>query len=112
MYSLSLSFIDLYYIFNNNDFKIHLIPDKVQMHQAALTEPLSCLAHGLKRIGTIHVGYQVLIIGAGIIGLFWSCLLHLHGLRNTVTISEPQEKRRKIASKLGKYMLMISSLIS
>ncbi|KAF7405225.1 hypothetical protein HZH66_004131 [Vespula vulgaris] len=55
--------------------QIHLIPDKVQMHQAALTEPLSCLAHGLKRIGTIHVGYQVLIIGA--------------------------EKRRKIASKLG-----------
>ncbi|KAL2739592.1 D-arabinitol dehydrogenase 1-like [Vespula maculifrons] len=81
--------------------QIHLIPDKVQMHQAALTEPLSCLAHGLKRIGTIHVGNQVLIIGAGIIGLFWSCLLHLRGLRNTVTISEPQEKRRKIASKLG-----------
>lgn len=81
--------------------QVHLVPDEVQMDQAALAEPLSCLAHGLKKIGEIHVGYKVLVIGAGIIGLLWSCLLHLRGLRNTVTISEPQEKRRKMASNLG-----------
>lgn len=80
--------------------QVHLVADEVPMHQAALAEPLSCLAHGLKIIGKIDVGYNVLILGAGIIGLLWSCLLHLHGLRKTVTISEPQEKRRKMVSNL------------
>lgn len=84
-------------------FKVHLLPDGVDMSQAALTEPLSCLAHGWDKINPVNVGLNVLVIGAGIIGLLWACLLHLHGLRRTVTISEPQEKRRKVLPKLGNY---------
>lgn len=73
----------------------------MELHQAALTEPLSCLAHGWDKINPVHVGDKVLVIGAGIIGLLWACLLHLHGLRKTVTISEPQPRRRLAAKKLG-----------
>nr|XP_003708243.1 PREDICTED: D-arabinitol dehydrogenase 1-like isoform X1 [Megachile rotundata]XP_012152433.1 PREDICTED: D-arabinitol dehydrogenase 1-like isoform X2 [Megachile rotundata] len=80
--------------------QVHVLPDGIQMHQAALTEPLSCLAHGWDKINPVHVGLNVLVIGAGIIGLLWSCLLHLHGLRKTVTVSEPQEKRRNMVTKL------------
>lgn len=73
----------------------------MEMHQAALTEPLSCMAHGWDRINPVHVGDKVLVMGAGIIGLLWACLFHLHGLRKTVTISELQQKRKTLASNLG-----------
>lgn len=73
------------------------------MHHAVLSEPLSCLAHGLDKLNPVDVGSRVLVIGAGIIGLLWSCVFHLRGLRRTVTISEPQEKRRLFASNIGRY---------
>lgn len=82
-----------------------MLPDGVDLQQAVLLEPLSCLAHGWKRLNGINVGSNVLIIGAGIIGLLWTCMLHLHGLRKTVTISEPQDKRRKMLTMLGKNKL-------
>ncbi|XP_025073226.1 LOW QUALITY PROTEIN: D-arabinitol dehydrogenase 1-like [Pogonomyrmex barbatus] len=81
--------------------QVYLIPDEIEMRQAALTEPLSCMAHGWDKINPVNIGSKVLVIGAGIIGLLWACLLHLHGLRKTVTISEPQQKRKDIASNLG-----------
>lgn len=74
------------------------------MHQAVLSEPLSCLAHGWDKLNPVNVGNRVLVIGAGIIGLLWACLLHLHGLRKTVTISEPQQKRREHAIHLGNIL--------
>lgn len=80
------------------------------MHQAVLSEPLSCLAHGWSKVNPVNVGSKVLVIGAGIIGLLWACLLHLHGLRKTVTISEPQQKRRQIADNLGNTDLSLKRL--
>ncbi|XP_011301827.1 D-arabinitol dehydrogenase 1 [Fopius arisanus] len=80
--------------------QVHLLPEGVEMPQAALTEPLSCLAHGWDLINPVNVGSKVLIIGSGIIGLLWACLLHLHGLRKTVSISEPQPGRRAAVNKL------------
>lgn len=84
-----------------NFFQVHVIPDNIDLQQAVLLEPLSCLAHGWKRLNGVNVGSNVLVIGAGIIGLLWACMLHLHGLRKSVTVSEPQEKRRKMLNKLG-----------
>lgn len=80
--------------------QVYAVPDDVELHHAALTEPLSCLAHGWDKINPVKVGLNVLVIGAGIIGLLWACLLHLRGLRKTVTVSEPQEKRRVMVPKL------------
>lgn len=79
------------------------MPDGVELQQAVLTEPLSCIAHGWNKINPVHVGEKVLVLGAGIIGLLWTCMLHLHGLRKTVTISEPQEKRRSAVTQLGNF---------
>ncbi len=39
-------------------------------------------------------------MGAGIIGLFWTCLFHHHGYRN-VTVTEINEDRKKIVEGLG-----------
>lgn len=71
------------------------------MRHAVLSEPLSCMAHGWDKINPVNIGSKVLVIGAGIIGLLWTCLFHVHGLRKTVTISEPQQKRKVFASNLG-----------
>lgn len=67
---------------------------------AVLTEPLSCISHGWDRIAPIPVGYRILILGAGIIGNLWASVLHLQGHRR-VTVSEPQEARRKLLKNLG-----------
>lgn len=83
------------------EMQVHPVPDGVEMHQAVLAEPLSCLAHGWDKINPVNVGSKVLVVGAGIVGLLWACLLHLHGLRRTVTISELQEKRRALLANLG-----------
>ncbi|XP_076754740.1 sorbitol dehydrogenase [Xylocopa sonorina] len=80
--------------------QVHVLPDGVDLEQGALAEPLSCLAHGWRRLNGVDVGNKVLVIGAGIIGILWTCLLHLRGLKKTVTVSEPQEKRRQLVSKL------------
>jgi hypothetical protein len=69
---------------------------------AALTEPLSCLAHGWDIVSPIHVGEKILITGAGIIGNLWVCTLHLQGHRN-VTVSEPNTARLDMLKKLGQY---------
>ncbi|XP_072757798.1 sorbitol dehydrogenase [Anoplolepis gracilipes] len=81
--------------------QVYLIPDEIEMYHAVLSEPMSCLAHGWDKLNPVNVGNKVLVIGAGIIGLLWSCLLHLRGHRKTVTISEPQQKRREFAARLG-----------
>ncbi|KAG9430062.1 hypothetical protein HZU67_08343 [Apis mellifera carnica] len=54
--------------------QVYLIPDDVELHQAVLVEPLSCLAHGWKKLNSVNVGSNVLVIGAGIIGLLWAYL--------------------------------------
>ncbi|XP_071573995.1 sorbitol dehydrogenase [Temnothorax nylanderi] len=81
--------------------QVYLIPDEIEMRHAVLSEPLSCMAHGWDKINPVNIGSKVLVIGAGIIGLLWASLFHLHGLRKTVTISEPQQKRKNLASNLG-----------
>lgn len=71
------------------------------MHQAALTEPMSCIAHGWDIISPVNIGHKVLIIGAGIIGLLWACVLHINGLRKTVTVAERLPSRQKQIEKLS-----------
>ncbi|XP_034942042.1 D-altritol 5-dehydrogenase-like [Chelonus insularis] len=80
--------------------QVHHVPDDMEMHHAALAEPMACIAHGWDIMNPIHVGSQILVIGAGIIGLLWACILHLHGLRKTVTISEINAGRRAAVQKL------------
>ncbi|KAK7582619.1 hypothetical protein V9T40_014064 [Parthenolecanium corni] len=76
------------------------LPDSVRFDQAVLGEPLSCVTHALDVIGHIEVGKKILIVGAGIIGLLWSCVLHFMGHRN-VFIVQRTIKRRESFNKLN-----------
>ena len=50
--------------------------------------------------GGIADDAQILVMGAGIIGLLWTSLLHYHGYRD-VTVSEVAEGRKQLATNLG-----------
>ncbi|KAI4454959.1 sorbitol dehydrogenase [Holotrichia oblita] len=81
------------------DDQIMMVPSNITLAQAALCEPLSCLAHGWDKISPITIGKNILIIGAGIIGNLWVICLHLQGHRR-VTVSEPNPHRRQQLAKL------------
>jgi len=75
------------------------IPDSVDDAQAALIEPLSCAVHGLRRIGPV-VGEDVLLTGAGTMGLLLMQLLNMAGARS-VSVVDRKAARLQAAKTLG-----------
>jgi len=71
----------------------------ISFEKAAFTEPLACVVYGEQRI-KIEIGADVLIFGAGPIGL-----LHLqlskHNGASTVTVVDLNGDRLKLAKKMG-----------
>lgn len=78
---------------------IYVLPASISLDSAAYVEPLACAIHGQDRIG-INSGDVVLIIGGGPMGLAHTILSRSNGAA-CVVVSEPDEKRRKLALKLG-----------
>lgn len=85
---------------------VHIVPPQVTLRQAALCEPYSCILHGFDMLMPLATSSDILICGAGIIGLLWSCLLHFHGYRK-VTVSEVSERRRSLAGGLDLGYLVV-----
>lgn len=75
------------------------IPAHVSYEEAAITEPLACVLHGLEK-AHIRLGDTIAIIGAGPIGL-----LHLITARKMgagkIIISDLVDERLQLASRLG-----------
>jgi 2-desacetyl-2-hydroxyethyl bacteriochlorophyllide A dehydrogenase len=75
------------------------IPDSVDDAQGALIEPLSCAVHGLRRIGPV-IGQDVLLTGAGTMGLLLLQLLSNAGARS-VSVVDRKASRLAAAKKVG-----------
>lgn len=75
------------------------LPEYMSYQAGALIEPLSCCIRGLKNAGT-GFNDDVLIVGAGPIGLFHLQLSKIAGARKVI-VSEPNKQRRKVALELG-----------
>jgi NADPH2:quinone reductase len=75
------------------------IPDGVDDQQGALIEPLSCAVHGVRRIGSV-LGEDVLLIGAGTMGLLLLQLLNRAGARS-VTVVDRKASRLEVAKAVG-----------
>ena len=75
------------------------LPEYMSYQAGALIEPLSCCIRGLKNAGT-GFNDDVLIVGAGPIGLFHLQLSKIAGARKVI-VSEPNEQRRKVDLELG-----------
>lgn len=78
--------------------KLFNIPDGVSFEEAALTEPLSCAVHSVK-MAELELGQNVVVIGAGVMGVFHAILAKHQGTR--VIISEPDAERREFLEGLG-----------
>lgn len=75
------------------------IPRHVTYEEAALTEPLACVLHGLEEAG-VKLGDAVVIIGAGPIGLLHLLTVKKIGAKKAIMIDLVDE-RLNFAQKLG-----------
>lgn len=75
------------------------LPDHLSNAQAAFIEPLACVIHALKRI-RVWPGAQVLIFGAGPMGLLLLQALRQSGAAQVVMV-EKQQARLALATQLG-----------
>ena len=78
---------------------LHRLPAHVTLRQGALVEPLSVALHGVRR-SRLKAGDDVLIMGAGPIGLLTLQCARLGGARR-VMVSEVDPTRAALASRLG-----------
>lgn len=69
------------------------------LQRAALLEPLATALYAVE-CANLPPGAQVLVIGAGTVGLL-TALMALHRGASSVTISEPQRAKRTLALALG-----------
>ncbi len=75
------------------------LPDTITDTQAAFIEPLSCVIHALKRF-RVWPGDEVLIFGAGPMGLLLVQALQRSGASSIVVV-EKEEDRRQLAAGMG-----------
>ncbi|MCL6578866.1 MAG: zinc-binding dehydrogenase [Candidatus Bathyarchaeota archaeon] len=75
------------------------IPEHVSFEEAAITEPLACILHGIEE-ADVKLGDSVAIIGAGPIGLLHLLTVKKMGVEKAIMI-DLVEERLGFAEKLG-----------
>jgi len=76
-----------------------VVPDDITYEEAAVTEPLACVLHGVEEAG-VKLGDAVAIIGAGPIGLLHLLMVKRMGA-GKVVISDTIDERLHLAEILG-----------
>lgn len=79
--------------------KVFRLPDSLSFGAGALIEPLAVATHAVGR-ASIQMGEDVLVIGAGAIGIFVAALCKLRGA-GSVVVSDRSEERLETAIRLG-----------
>ncbi len=77
------------------------IPSNLSYQEAALTEPLACVLHGIEK-ANVKLGDSVAIIGAGPIGLLHLQLARKMGAERVI-VSDLVDDRLEVAKKLGAH---------
>lgn len=78
---------------------LHRIPDSVSFEDAVLLDTIAVGLHGIL-LSKFRLGDNVVVVGAGAIGLGTIQWLKLGGARH-ITVLQPSEKKREFALKLG-----------
>jgi L-iditol 2-dehydrogenase len=81
------------------DQLLHRLPDSLSNEAGALLEPLGVAIHAVG-LGHVRLGNDVLIVGAGPIGILAAQVAHRAGARR-VYVSEPLSHRRETALRFG-----------
>ena len=80
---------------------LHLIPDSITDHEAALTEPLACVCHVLLDPPLINVADSVLVTGPGPIGLLAAQVARAMGGIVTISGLAKDQMRLGVAQVMG-----------
>lgn len=79
---------------------IHVVPDTLDSYLASLTEPLACCLRAAKRALTLHPLANVLIYGAGTIGLLSGLVSQILGA-NKVILLDLNDDRLQTVQQAG-----------
>lgn len=82
-----------------NEKNILVLPDEVSSEEAALIEPLTVAIHGIERI-QFNAGANVVVFGAGTIGVMTLLALKARGAGN-VTVIDINDEKLQMAQELG-----------
>jgi L-iditol 2-dehydrogenase len=83
---------------------LHRVPDTVSIEEAAMTEPACVVLHAMLEKGRVDPGDEVLIMGAGTIGLLALQIAKMAGAKR-IFVAELNEKKREMAKQLGGVVL-------
>jgi 2-desacetyl-2-hydroxyethyl bacteriochlorophyllide A dehydrogenase len=78
---------------------LHLLPEELDFEKGAFVEPLACALRGSDR-SEVQPGDNVIILGAGPIGLLLLLLTRLRGAAKII-VTEKNRARKEMAAKLG-----------
>jgi len=81
--------------------RLHRLPAAISLEEAALTEPLACIAHAIFDLTTIAPADLVLLTGPGSVGLGALQMARAHGARVLVAGTRQDAGRLKAALVLG-----------
>ncbi|MCL6547855.1 MAG: galactitol-1-phosphate 5-dehydrogenase [Alicyclobacillus sp.] len=76
------------------------IPDSLPSHRAALSEPLACSLRATRRALARHPFGQVLVFGAGGIGILCAKVARVLGA-STIAVADTNEQRLRIAKEVA-----------
>ena len=81
-----------------DDYQLYQANNQTPFEEICLTEPLACVVRSVRH-ARIEWGDNVVVVGAGIMGLFHLILAKQIGAR--VIVSEPNPERAAFASEMG-----------
>jgi L-iditol 2-dehydrogenase len=79
------------------------VPEGLSLAEASFAEPVACCIRSLKRVG-LNLAEDLLVIGAGPMGLMHLLVAHCFGAR--VFVSDPDPARRAKAAELGAFLCL------
>ena len=87
-----------YFLAHKN--QIHRVPDSLSDEIAVLLEPFACALHGVLKANLKDTD-EILIIGAGTVGLLTVAAIRAMGKQNRILIVAKYPHQRQLASELG-----------
>ncbi|QSQ08073.1 putative zinc-type alcohol dehydrogenase-like protein YjmD [Koleobacter methoxysyntrophicus] len=78
--------------------QVFKLPEDIPYSHGAFAEPLACVVNSIEK-ARIELGNDVVVVGAGIMGLLHTILSKKQGAR--VIVSEVDAHRRRVAEELG-----------
>ncbi len=83
---------------------LHKIPSQLPSEIAVFAEPLSCVLNGIRKIKP-QVGENVIILGAGPIGLLYTAIMKSSGVGKIIVV-EINEFRANFAKQMGANLVV------